>query len=369
MIERKSEVAGRAVGTGESWLTELSTAELKDVFKLRKEALEENEPCGIAISSRVPAPRKAKGGIKAESKHGAFGTELVGAALDQGVGELRHRRTPGTRPLLCPRRPGAVHRRAEGRGHGQGPGIAAETLRRHHRDQGSRRQEWTKLAEGLSRQAIFLAKLLVGEMPQDVEQVFKDAGLSLFPEKLRDLSTDCSCPDDSNPCKHIAAVYYLLGEEFDRDPFLLFRLRGLEREKLMEMLSPPPPHRQRRRPNRPPLRNRWRRTPGCSGKARPRRHRRRKARSATCRNRQWLPPCRSGWASFRSGAARRICSTPLRRCTTPLRRKVWASSSATNRRRRGHDALRKSLRFFRSGHGCSTRCYRKLSLVSPGCPS
>ena len=44
-----------------------------------------------------------------------------------------------------------------------------------------------------------------------------------FPRKLGDLKTDCSCPDWSNPCKHIAAVYYLLGEEFDRDPFLLFR--------------------------------------------------------------------------------------------------------------------------------------------------
>jgi uncharacterized Zn finger protein len=74
-------------------------------------------------------------------------------------------------------------------------------------------------------------------MPQDIEDIFKETGLSLFPEKLKDLQTECSCPDYSNPCKHIAAVYYLLGEEFDRDPFLLFRLRGLGREELAKKLT------------------------------------------------------------------------------------------------------------------------------------
>ncbi len=54
-----------------------------------------------------------------------------------------------------------------------------------------------------------------------------------FPRRGADLKTDCSCPDWSNPCKHIAAVYYLLAEEFDRDPFLLFRLRGMTREELL----------------------------------------------------------------------------------------------------------------------------------------
>src|SRR2546423_7199486 len=74
-------------------------------------------------------------------------------------------------------------------------------------------------------------------MPQEIEQSFAAVGLSLFPEKLRDLETSCSCPDWSNPCKHIAAVYYLLGEEFDRDPFLIFKLRGMSREDLLESLG------------------------------------------------------------------------------------------------------------------------------------
>ncbi len=97
--------------------------------------------------------------------------------------------------------------------------------------------DWDRVIEGLGRQAIFAAKLLAGEMPNDVESIFTDLGLSLFPRRSQDLKTDCSCPDWSNPCKHIAAVFYLLGEHFDRDPFLIFRLRGLGRDALIERLE------------------------------------------------------------------------------------------------------------------------------------
>ena len=74
-------------------------------------------------------------------------------------------------------------------------------------------------------------------MPDNIEDVFRGAGLSLFPDKGADLETDCSCPDWSNPCKHIAAVYLLLGEEFDRDPFLVFKLRGVERGGLVGLVG------------------------------------------------------------------------------------------------------------------------------------
>ena len=97
--------------------------------------------------------------------------------------------------------------------------------------------DWQKLAKTLVGQAIFAAKLLAGEMPQDIEDAFRQAKLSLFPQKQRNLKTNCSCPDWSNPCKHIAAVYYLLGEEFDRDPFLIFRLRGVAREDFIKLLT------------------------------------------------------------------------------------------------------------------------------------
>ena len=80
--------------------------------------------------------------------------------------------------------------------------------------------EWELLAEKLALKPIFAAKLLAGEMPEDIDSAFKEIGLSLFPEKLDDLETDCSCPDWSNPCKHIAAVYYLLGKNLTGTPSL-----------------------------------------------------------------------------------------------------------------------------------------------------
>lgn len=96
--------------------------------------------------------------------------------------------------------------------------------------------EWDKVIDALSEQAIFTAQLLAGEMPQDVEQAFEKTKVSLFPSTRRDLQTDCSCPDPANPCKHIAAAHYILGERFDEDPFLIFRLRGRTQEQVMQAL-------------------------------------------------------------------------------------------------------------------------------------
>ena len=85
----------------------------------------------------------------------------------------------------------------------------------------------------MAEQPVIAASLLSGRMPENIEDTFEAVGLSMFPERSDDLETDCSCPDWSNPCKHIAAVYLLLGEEFDRDPFLIFRMRGMDREDLL----------------------------------------------------------------------------------------------------------------------------------------
>jgi len=97
-------------------------------------------------------------------------------------------------------------------------------------------QEWERVLTALAGQAIFAASLLNGEMPRDVETAFKAAKVSLFPETRHDLTTTCSCPDAANPCKHLAAVFYLLGERFDQDPFLIFRLRGRTREEVLSAL-------------------------------------------------------------------------------------------------------------------------------------
>jgi uncharacterized Zn finger protein len=96
--------------------------------------------------------------------------------------------------------------------------------------------EWQELARTSFNQALVAARLLSGVMPENVENLFGEKKLSLFPERIADLKTHCSCPDHSNPCKHIAAVYYLLAEEFDREPFLIFKLRGMSRLKLLRLI-------------------------------------------------------------------------------------------------------------------------------------
>ena len=95
---------------------------------------------------------------------------------------------------------------------------------------------WEKVTEAMASKAIFAANLLSGEMPHDIEDAFSEAGLALFPRSKNELATNCSCPDWANPCKHIAAVYYLLAERFDEDPFLIFKLRGRTKEEIIAAL-------------------------------------------------------------------------------------------------------------------------------------
>jgi len=97
-------------------------------------------------------------------------------------------------------------------------------------------EEWDKALEVLASQAVYAAKLLAGEMPENIEEAFQSADLSLFPERPGDLVTQCSCPDVANPCKHVAATHYILGDRFDEDPFLLFRMRGRSQEQVLEGL-------------------------------------------------------------------------------------------------------------------------------------
>ena len=97
-------------------------------------------------------------------------------------------------------------------------------------------EEWGYVIETMSQRAIFAAKLLAGEMPQNIEEVFTANGLSLFPFTLSDVHSKCTCPDKANPCKHIGAVYYQLGDRFSEDPFVLFQLRGRTKEQIISDL-------------------------------------------------------------------------------------------------------------------------------------
>jgi uncharacterized Zn finger protein len=174
-------------------------------------------------------PRKVKGGIKARSARGAkFGESWwaqrwiqvlesfgLGARLGRG---RRYARSGQVTALHTDA--GCVTAKVQGsRPKPYDVIIRIKTLSP---------EQWVRVGDALNANASFRARLLAGEMPPEIEQSFCDAGASLFPERGADLRTECSCPDWSNPCKHIAAVYYLLAEEFDRDPFLIWKLGGGE---------------------------------------------------------------------------------------------------------------------------------------------
>lgn len=97
--------------------------------------------------------------------------------------------------------------------------------------------EWARIEQALADDAWYTAKLLAGEMPPDIEEVFAAAGLALFPAGVRDLAMDCSCPDVEVPCKHLAATLYLLAGSFDDDPFAVLTLRGRSRDELLANLG------------------------------------------------------------------------------------------------------------------------------------
>jgi len=184
-------------------------------------------------------PLDAKGGIKSQARRGAFGASWwarrwiavlesfqIGARLQRGRSYAR-----SGQALSIDIEKGIVRAKVQGsRPRPYDVAIEMKALTD---------AQWKKLENALSNKPLYAAKLMAGEMPQDIEEMFKQAGVLLFPATSRDLETDCSCPDWSNPCKHIAAVYYLLGEEFDRDPFLIFKLRGRTREELVGGMKVP----------------------------------------------------------------------------------------------------------------------------------
>jgi uncharacterized Zn finger protein len=95
---------------------------------------------------------------------------------------------------------------------------------------------WDAIIEALAGQAGYAARLLAGELPHEIEDVFSAAGVSLFPDRTSKLVTNCTCPDWGNPCKHSAAVCYHMAEAFDEDPFQLLSFRGRDQETLLAEL-------------------------------------------------------------------------------------------------------------------------------------
>jgi uncharacterized Zn finger protein len=181
-------------------------------------------------------PRRVPNGIKARSTQGAIGKtwwskRWVSTLESFGIGQRLARGRFYARQgqvISIDVEPGIVKSRVQG----SQPKPYTVQIRLHPLTD----EEWESVIDAMAAQAVFAARLLAGEMPTDIEEAFRSAHVSLFPAREQDLSTKCSCPDWANPCKHVAAVYYILAERFDEDPFLLFKLRGRAREEIIEAL-------------------------------------------------------------------------------------------------------------------------------------
>ena len=181
-------------------------------------------------------PVAVEGGIKARSKRGAIGEQWW-----------------SKRFIAVLESYGMSGRLQRGRSYARGGQVLEFTLgtgKVTARVQGSRpapykvtitvlpllTAQWHAVESRLASQALFRARLLAGEMPPEIEQVFVACGTPLFPQSSRDLEMSCSCPDWEVPCKHLAAVCYVLAEAFDDDPFALLAWRGKGRDDLLAAL-------------------------------------------------------------------------------------------------------------------------------------
>jgi uncharacterized Zn finger protein len=181
-------------------------------------------------------PLPVDGGIAARSKRGAIGEtwwsqRFIELLESLGVGSrLQRGRNYARRGQVAELdvEPGVVIAKVQGSRH--------TPYRVRIRGKALSENQWRRVEKAMASRALPLAKLLAGEMPNDIEDVFASCKLTLFPRSSAELKAACTCPDHENPCKHIAAAYYILAERFDEDPFLIFAWRGRDKDELLERL-------------------------------------------------------------------------------------------------------------------------------------
>lgn len=88
-----------------------------------------------------------------------------------------------------------------------------------------------RLVDDIARDPDLVASLLEGELPSAILERAEMLGIDLFPTSHRSLTVSCSCPDSARVCKHVAATIYAVSVAIDHDPFLVFRLRGVDLKK------------------------------------------------------------------------------------------------------------------------------------------
>ncbi|MCZ7436162.1 SWIM zinc finger family protein [Micromonospora sp. WMMC241] len=181
-------------------------------------------------------PRRVEGGLRARSTRGAIGQSwwsrrflevlesfALGSRLTRGRAYARRGQV-----LRLDVAPGLVTAEVQGSRPQPYPvriGLAAYP-----------EGVWRRIEAELAGQAFFSARLLAGDLPAELEELFVAAGAPLFPTEVGELTQRCGCPDFAVPCKHLAATFYLLAEAFDADPFQLLHWRGRARGDLLDRL-------------------------------------------------------------------------------------------------------------------------------------
>jgi uncharacterized Zn finger protein len=98
------------------------------------------------------------------------------------------------------------------------------------------RDQWEGLLAGVRDRGALASSIMSGDLPMEVQTAFARANLRFMPERYVDLHLECACPDWLKPCRHMVAVWLKFARDFDRDPFLVFELRGLKRDDLLALL-------------------------------------------------------------------------------------------------------------------------------------
>lgn len=96
---------------------------------------------------------------------------------------------------------------------------------------------WEGIINLIAEKARYIIRLLENKMPPDVEEIFNEKGFPLYPSPNRTLNATCSCPDKAVPCKHIAATTLYVARVMDFDPFLILKLRGMDKDEILQQLQ------------------------------------------------------------------------------------------------------------------------------------
>ncbi len=98
---------------------------------------------------------------------------------------------------------------------------------------------WQQIVKACTGQIATIIEVLQGKLSQSVMEVVSRPGEGLLPLPQQ-IQFDCSCPDYTELCKHVAATLYGVGARLDQSPELLFELRGVSPQDLIQTLAAAP---------------------------------------------------------------------------------------------------------------------------------